>query len=184
MTETYQQYSQQMSEEQDENGSPDGSAVLGSLLWESFISWDFATRDQLTVYLESPHEPLLTNGDWLSDETRLRWQMRLSPRDSSTADVPPNLCYAIWSEPDHDFQQRHFGQITLEGKPLATYCSWRVSLDDREGAEWDRFLENITAADDVATAVSEFAFSGEPETWSPAAQQIKQIQELFETIVQ
>lgn len=176
MTEAYQQYAQQRSD--DEKEPLPGSTMVGTLLWE-VIGIDFGAWDSLTVYLKCPHEPLLTNGEWLPDEGRLHWNATLSARDSSSADAPPNLCYAVWSEPNSDFQQRHFGQVALEGESLANYCSWRASLHSREGAEWDQFLEGLTPADDLQNALSGFTFSEETVPRSPAAERIEEIYELF-----
>lgn len=177
-TEVYQQYAREVSDDQDESETPEGVDLLSLLLWE-ISGFDLEPRDSLTVHLQCPHEPLLTNGEWLPDENRLRWQASMPMRDSPTAGAPPSFCYATWSEPDREFQQRRFGRVLIEGDALATYCSWRVSLHAREGTEWDHFLESLTPGGDLAGAISGFTFSGEADPSSPAARRIDEIQELL-----
>lgn len=177
-TDAYRQYVERRTEESEGEEVPEGSQLLGTLLAE-MIGLEFAAGDSVNVTLQCPHEPLLSNGEWSAEEGRVTWEMQLSKRGSTSMATPPDLCYAIWSEPDSEFQQQHFGKVLLVGELLATYCTWRVSLEAEEGAEWDRFIEAFAGGENLEEAVSEFKFSGSQESQSPAAQQMESIRGLF-----
>lgn len=178
-TETYREFIEPMKEVDGEAPLPAGVDLLGSFAW-TFIGRGWTPSDSLSVALQCPQKPLKTNGEWREEEMQLRWEASVPKRGVFPLE-PPQLCYAIWTEPDENFQREHFGKVVLKGEALGSYCSWRFSLDVPEGEQWDRFLNASKPGDDLAYLIGEFAFSGPREGWSSAAREIDQIQRSFVT---
>lgn len=177
-TESYARRAEGMRQKYPEKELPQGSSMLVGLLLEA-VGIYFLPTDSVTIYLACPHEPLLDNGEWLEEEKRLRWELHLPERTNTFTNGPPDLCYAVWSEPNTEFQQTLFGRVLLEGERLATYCSWRASLNSKEAAEWERSLESLEGNSDPLAALAAFEFSGPPENLSPAAQEFEPIESIF-----
>ncbi|MCA9078078.1 MAG: hypothetical protein KDA93_23815 [Planctomycetaceae bacterium] len=120
-------------------------------------------NDDITVRFSLPQEPLWTNGKWVDEEKRLEWKGSIPPREDAKLGVLPTQCFAVWCEPDVDFQQAHFGRVIVDGEELAEYVLWEAALTDNESQEWNTFTETLTPEDDLSESVGEFAFSTTPE---------------------
>ncbi|WP_164101589.1 hypothetical protein [Candidatus Laterigemmans baculatus] len=178
-TDVYTQEVRRLTQAAGRDEKPSGSEVLAGLLME-ILAIKLFPGDSLTVYLHCPHEPLSTNGVWMAEDERVRWEMQLPGREPPVPAFPPDLCYAIWSEPDREYQQQHFGQVLFKGEPLAIYCSWRVSLKKEEAAEWDQFLETLSGGENLEAKVLQFQFSAPEKNQSPAARQIESVKARFQ----
>ncbi len=126
-------------------------------LFASVIRIRLFGNERLTVRFKLPRRPLWTNGTWV-DETRVEWTAKLSPRKKAERSVLPTQCYAVWCEPDVDFQQAHIGQVLLDDAELAEYVLWSAGLSESESKEWETFLATITPDDDVAARLEGFEF--------------------------
>ena len=118
------------------------------------------SADELAVTLAVPREPIVTNGKWDPKPKRVAWSARIQAR-SETGNLPPEICYALWSEPDEEFQTRHFGKVVLDGKELLEYCLWRKGLTDKEGKEWDGFVAGLKPGESLKDKLGDFVFSHE-----------------------
>ncbi|TFG89050.1 MAG: hypothetical protein E4H18_00975 [Hyphomicrobiales bacterium] len=143
---------------------PDPMDVLAEL-GKGLIEIEFGdTTDELHLSLAAAEAPFDTNGLWDPKAHEVRWDGRLTARQKLTAKLPA-ICYAYWSKPATAFQQKHFGKILLEGKPLADYCLWRSGLSAEEGAEWDAFIDRLQPGKGLRGALESFGVT----TTRPAA---------------
>ncbi|HUE13428.1 MAG TPA: hypothetical protein VMR25_04630 [Planctomycetaceae bacterium] len=76
----------------------------------------------------------------------------------------PTFCYAIWSEPDTEAQQRLFGNAALDGEPLTDYCLWYAGLTADERNEWDAFVKTLKNDAPSRQRLTDFRLSKEPLT--------------------
>jgi hypothetical protein len=147
-----------------EQEQPVPGEVLMDLAIEAF--WPgillFETADALTVRLKLPVEPIMTNGEWDAASSLVHWSRRLLARSESRNDWP-SVLYAFWTEPNGDFQKKHFGKVLLEKDGLAEYCLWHGSLNAAQTAAWDRFVEELEPREDLAERIKRFSFPGEPK---------------------
>lgn len=117
--------------------------------------------DSLELTLAVPVKPTSTNGQWDAKKKQVRWTRRLLEADSEGTEFPA-LCYAIWSEPNAKAQTERFGEVILEGQPLARYCLWHRGLSDAEAKEWETFLASLKPGKELAGRLRGFRFSQEP----------------------
>ena len=158
-TEAYQQRLAEWEQLQDESPKPNPMAVLvdkaqAILLWELDI---LGSNDLVKVALHDVATPLTTNGLWEEQVRTISWSNRLNSTSL------PAICYAVWAEPNEDFQTAHFDKVILEGDDLRDYCLWRKSLTDQEAAEWDTMIDRSQPDDENSLAMLRaFRFSHEP----------------------
>lgn len=129
---------------------PDAAEAMGDMLgvlvnidFEDFfpiLSIFRPSRDEVSVKLKLPAEPLISNGDWDKKSRGLTWSFGNRPKPLSA------ICYAVWASPDSGFQRKHFGRVVLDGEKLALYCGWRKGLSPAEAAKWDEFLKTVRPA--------------------------------------
>ena len=100
----------------------------------------------LTVRLRTGVAPLLTNGEWNPQTKEIRWQCDLTGRGSKPV-RPPDVFWAVWTQPDEKVQKKHFGKVEFDGKKLAAYCLWRNSLTKDEAAKWEAFESRLRPED-------------------------------------
>lgn len=72
----------------------------------------FGTGEGVSVALTTGTAPIRTNGDWLPEEGRIKWEKELIVGEGGL----PNFAFAVWAKPDVIIQERHFGEVILEGK--------------------------------------------------------------------
>lgn len=115
------------------------------------FSWE---TSKVEVKLACANEPFYTNGQWNRQAGQVVWlsdivdDMKL-----------PTFLYASWSEPNMEFQQKHFGQRVLSNENLAQYCIWRENLGEEEGKEWDSFVSSLNPSEDLEERLKAFRFS-------------------------
>jgi hypothetical protein len=127
----------------------------------------FHHPDVLSVRLTCPVEPFSSNGQWDGEQRAMTW--------SGSADLKdpwPTFCFAFWSEPAINFQQRHFGRVVLQGQPLAEYVVWRQALSADEAAEWDAFIGGLRPGPELASRIALFRFSYEQAAATPPEQSL------------
>lgn len=119
--------------------------------------------DHVALRLESGVRPFSTNGVWKADQSIVEWDFRIETRIDQTKDGHPlpRLCYALWAEPQSEFQKTHFGGVVLAGEDLSTYCLWYRSLTPAEMKGWDTFVEELRPGDDLSEKLAAFRFPGE-----------------------
>ena len=127
--------------------------VLQPLLEKAVhLRLDFGGTPRIEVQLALPAKPDVANGKWNAKERTVTWKGSLTARDGDTTFLP-EICYAVWSEPDEKFQKAHFGKVILTGQPLADYCLWRRSLAADEAKLWDAVLMKHKPGKDLEAAV-------------------------------
>ncbi len=141
-----------------EQEPPVPADVLAELR-DDWLSHFEAPGDAATVELTlvTVVEPFATNGEWVGEAEKVRWSGQLERHRAL-----PLVCFAAWSRPDGGAQKKHFGKIVLEGAELAQYVLWYEALPGEKRPQWDALLERLPTADDVAGAVRQFRFDGEP----------------------
>jgi hypothetical protein len=182
-TEEYQQFLARQKPPQPSEEPVQEVALLVELLIRTFelpvvmlFKW---AGDSLDVGLSSPEEPLATNGNWSAETQRIRWSRSIETRDAEASRTPPDVLYAVWTEPEPTYQAERFGDLVLDKEELVRYCTWRRALQDHEGAQWDRFLETLSPDSDVAAEIQGFAFADAEESLSPAARALEAVQKLL-----
>lgn len=152
-TEAYQQYLADMPGGSDEQAFME--YTVGRLVMLPSNLGD--ATDVANVVLKDVSEPMATNGLWDSEAGTVSWRNEIPEYGL------PAICYALWGEPDEEFQTQHFGKVLLDGGDLRKYCLWRASLTEQEAAEWDAMIDQYQPDDDESLAMlKEFRFSDEP----------------------
>lgn len=152
------------------------------LLAEALIVGSFfGGPNHVSLRFAVEQEPLVTNGRWDPATSGVTWNNTVESRGESPQQVLPMLCYATWAVPNEEYQQLHFGRVIFTGEPLAGYVLWYEGLDDAQAAEWDRFLEELTPADDLRRKFDRFRFEGEPASTEEAALRSDIPRQLLET---
>ncbi|NQT36918.1 MAG: hypothetical protein HQ581_05490 [Planctomycetes bacterium] len=136
---------------------PTPEEVVGDLVTDCFAIAIFPAGDTLEVKLACPVKPFSTNGQWQAKSKKVSWSTEMSDINPL-----PAFCFAVWSEPDEAFQQKHFGQIVLADEALTGYATWYRSLEGEEKNRWDRFLDRCTPGDDLVPAIRKFRFVEAP----------------------
>jgi len=116
----------------------------------------FGTTYKVNVCLKCPCKPFKTNGQWQEVDKKIFWSEAIKGKYDL-----PTFFYASWSEPNNDFQSRHFGRVILEGKNLADYCYWEKSIEAERARQWNEFLSGIDPNMEIAKAVKKFRFADE-----------------------
>ena len=140
-----------------------------------------AFADRLELTLQDVAEPAQTNGTWDEQSKTVSWSAALTDRpeqpnevraaisqfnpvtgyEANTAAKLPVLCYAIWQQPDQDFQKKHFGKVVLQGNDLWTYCLWYKSLTGARASEWDASIDGLKPREESLAKLEAFRFSDE-----------------------
>lgn len=137
---------------------PTPNDVSRELIAEAVLYFDFSlAADSLEVKLHCSSRPFDTNGKWDAEKRIVRWSGKLTKNPSL-----PTLCSAIWSDPDREFQTKHFGKTVLTDGDLAQYVLWYGGLHDDEQGEWDSFLSKLTPGKPLIPAIKSFRFSADP----------------------
>jgi len=156
--------------------------VANPLLGEAIRSDPPATSSgSLTVQLCTSTQPIYTNGTFDAKTGRVAWS---TATDTDKAALPPVL-YAYWTQPNAEFQNKHFGKVILEKESLAEYCLWRNTLDARHAAEWETFLQTLRPGKDLVAQLTAFRFTDEPKsTTQPTTQPSKRAEPAVRMIQQ
>jgi hypothetical protein len=144
-----------------EKDEPKPMKILEDILLKEIFRFEFGTDDKLNVRLNLPVKPFATNGTWDDKTRQVQWLDR--PIQGQTK--LPTFLYAIWSQPERKFQNKHFGKMVLSGEGLAQYVAWRSGLTPAEGKEWDDFLKTLrpAPADKILERLTAFRFSTDPK---------------------
>lgn len=121
----------------------------------------FNVSDRVEVSLAAPAPPFFTNGQWDEKTRRIAWSATLGQRNNPGKFLPP-VCFALWTRPDAQFQNKHFGKLAVDGSDLLTYWLWRITLTERRGREWDAAVAGMNGPQDLAK-LQAFRFSDEPK---------------------
>ncbi len=146
---------------EDGRQEPDPDSVMLDLLSTLTESGNTGSGDRLTVALSLPAEPIITNGKWVESDRQVAWETELAAKKKVSR--LPALCYAGWAAPEEDFQKEHLGGVSLKGEELFSYSIWRAGLEEKNGAEWEKFLAGIRPGENTINELDSFRFSGEPE---------------------
>jgi len=114
--------------------------VLGQSLYAAVfpqISLFMHPPDGVNLTLKLPAGPLVTNGNWDGNSSRLTWLFASKDKPLS------HICYAAWASSDAAFQKAHFGRVVLDGQELAVYCLWHKGLTANERRRWDGLLKAV-----------------------------------------
>jgi hypothetical protein len=137
---------------------PDAIMVLGEVSKPLYAGMFRLGGDQLTVKLQTGKPPISTNGNWSDDTEDVHWPQQLLPVE----DMSPLLTFAIWDDPDEAAQTAIFGETVLRGHQLFDYCVWYRGLSEEERQEWDAFLDELPAGEELIEKLKGFHFKGEP----------------------
>jgi hypothetical protein len=116
----------------------------------------WASTENIEVCLKCPCKPFRTNGFWQDVNNQVYWSGVLHDKDAL-----PTFCYASWSEPNRDFQLRHFGRVILDNENLAQYCFWGKSIEAGQAEQWNEFISGIDPNMEIEAMVKAFRFTGE-----------------------
>ena len=111
----------------------------------------FASSSRLDLQLALHAKPDVTNGKWNAKEKTVTWKGSLTGRDGNTTFLP-EICYALWTQPDEKFQTAKFGKVILTGEKLMNYSLWRNGLTDDEAKIWDAALSKHKPGQDLDAA--------------------------------
>jgi len=131
--------------------SPESLVIEPLLKKAVHFNIEFGSR-RLDLQLAMPREPDATNGKGNPKEGAVTWNGRLTDRGKETT-VLPEICYAVWSEPNEKFQTAKFGKVMLIGKDLMDYCLWRKGLTDREAKIWDKAIADHKPGKDLDATI-------------------------------
>lgn len=115
----------------------------------------FGGTCKVEVTLACGSKPIETNGQWDEPNGSVHWSAYVKGKGRL-----PTFYYARWSEPNENFQSRHFGRIILDGKNLAEYCCWEKSIEAGQARRWNEFISGIDPNMEIGPIVA-FRFSGE-----------------------
>ena len=111
----------------------------------------FLDYDTVDLTLKTKIAPHTTNGLYDPEINMVTWSNNIELR-SDKYFSPPAVCYAIWAEADKKAQQKHLGQVCLEGEELMQYCLWRAALTPAEAKEWQGLVKNSTSRKNLVPA--------------------------------
>lgn len=164
-TDEFQRLLEEWNREQAENPAaemPKPNAVLGDLVAAAFLpTVHFGRADRVAVVLAATARPFQTNGQWDEQAGQVHWSEMLPAGKAQRTGFPP-LLYAVWSTPDAQAQQAHFGRVVLKGSALSEYCLWYHGLSQPESQQWDAFVSSLRPADNLTQRLRAFRFSHEP----------------------
>ena len=167
---TTPQYKKLIKERKPANGdtdAPDADTSPARLVVQPLLEkavhlrLDLGGTPRLEVQLALPDRPVSTNGKWDAKERTVTWKGSLTKRDGDTTFLP-EICYALWSEPDEKFQKAHFGKVILTAQPLMNYSLWRKGLDTDEAKQWDAVLMKLKGGESLEAAVKAAANPNKP----------------------
>ncbi len=117
-----------------------------------------ARRDELSVTLHVPVEPLYLNGTWNEKHGIVRWAGKIHPRSQAYFHLPA-ICYATWVVPNKAAQERLFGKTALCGGKLFWFALWLNSLPKTQCDAVGAILAGTRA--EAAKALRELRLEGE-----------------------
>ncbi len=135
------------------NRQPSPETLVVQPLLETAIHFniEFGSRT-LDLQLAVSAKPDATNGNWNQKDGTVIWKGSLTDRNKKTT-VLPEVCYALWSEPNNKFQNAKFGKEILSGQKLMDYCLWRKGLNDEEAKLWDAVLAKHKPSEDLEASL-------------------------------
>ena len=143
--------------------------LLSDMVGSSIV---VGSEDRLTVRLRCPGKPHRTNGRWDATTQKLEWSG--SPAHKGQL---PSMAFAFWTEPNTDFQEKHFGRVVLRGEALEEYVLWYRGLYDAERTQWDALISRLRPGPDTIQRLRSFTFrpsdgktSGMKDAEGPEAQ--------------
>ena len=79
-------------------------------------------------------EPVYTNGQFNANSGQITWKAPITERkEPDNANVRGTVvCYAVWAQPDEEFQKRVFGKAELDGEKLIKFCVSGKGLTDEQ----------------------------------------------------
>jgi hypothetical protein len=159
-TECYRQMWEKEKMSQDDTNLPPPDVDIHKFIAEGTpVPFEFnfgSIPYKVNVRLNCSCKPFRTNGHWQDANNQVCWTDYLKDKYDM-----PTLFYATWSEPNNDFQSRHFGRVIIEGKKLAEYCYWEQSIETGQVRQWNEFLSGIEPNMEIGKMVKSFRFPGE-----------------------
>ncbi len=162
-TDLFKKYVEQWKEERKTN--PDAAEptpedllidLVGELVFEFRI---FDEDDVVELKLHSGQKPYATNGQWDEEADAVDWSEKALRPNAPL----PVFCFALWSQPDREFQKTHFGKVLLGDWELAEYVVWYRGLGRKQADEWDRFIAGRKPGGDLKQSLVAFRFSSDPK---------------------
>jgi len=116
----------------------------------------------VSVKLNLTVKPVYTNAEKAENQPAVyQWSSAISGRTSDRTSGLPPVCYAVWAEPDEQFQKAHFGKIVFHDEDLVEYCLWHLGLGDSERRQWDEFARSLAPDQDLLKRLEAFRFDNE-----------------------
>ena len=101
------------------------------------------------LVIETGAEPFNTNGDWDESLQSVRFNASIMPPEGRR-DMTPTVFHAAWSVPDDSAQIEIFGELRLQGQPLAEYCLWEKTLEGDQRESWMNALDETRSSGDLS----------------------------------
>ena len=121
----------------------------------------FGGAVDLEVRLYGGRKPSQTNGQWDPVSGQVTWQHHLD------ADPLPAFSFAVWSDPNAEFQQAHFGRVLLSDEKLFHYVMWYNGLAAAERKVWDEFIDSCVPDSQLRARIEAFRFPEENADSAP-----------------
>lgn len=128
----------------------DFEAILDKVI---VLHWN---NDKVTVKLNFPQKPSVTNGKWDEEKKQVYWSSSISTEDL------PVLCYATFAVPDDVYQKNHLGKTLIQEDDLLEYSFWYNGLSNRQQEEWNEWVGRLKGDDTVLDELRKFRFTDLP----------------------
>lgn len=112
---------------------------LGSGTTTGTVTWRCKTR------------PFETNGKWNAEDGSVIWEA-----NARQGCATPKMLFAMWADPNDEFQRAHFGRVVLTRTLLYEYVGWREDLTVAERTAWDAFVDALKPGPELATRLEAF----------------------------
>lgn len=128
----------------------DFEAILDKVI---VLHWN---NDKVTVKLNFPQKPSITNGQWDEEKKQVYWSNSISTDDL------PVLCYATFAVPDDIYQKNHLGKTLIQEDDLLEYSFWYNGLSNRQQEEWNECVGRLKGDDTIFDELRKFRFTDMP----------------------
>jgi hypothetical protein len=136
---------------------PDLNEVLFTSAFANLAALiNLGVPDDFRFTLHAGQSPLFTNGFYDAKDKTIAWAFRFPKANVGV----PQVCYAVWVEPNEKAQVEHLGRVSLLDQTLAEYCLWRSALSKTESAEWSALLTKLKPGADCELLLKNAKFSG------------------------
>jgi hypothetical protein len=146
--------------------------VFWGIVAKQLLRWKLVTdTDEVKLALATVERPFATNGRWDEQHQQVRWNQPIDGGGSL-----PTYCYAVWSDPNSEFQIEHFGRVVVRDRVLADYAATYLVLTGDEEAQWDQLTVDLRPGERLRASIQAFVVKKEQP-------QLKYLKELLLAVI-